>query len=252
MRKKSIHNATNPLLNIYITAGYPKIDSLPTIIQALEDSGVDIIEIGLPYSDPLSDGPVIQNSNSIALQNGMTTHLLFEQLGSYKAQIPIILMGYFNSVFQYGVERFCQHCQLNAVKGVILPDLPSEEFQEKYKHLFDKYGISLIFLVTPQTSEDRIRTIDAYDSTFIYAVSSSSTTGKNKNIQEAEKYLARLKAMKLTTPLMVGFNIRTKEDFDFVSKYSSGGIIGSAFVRHLSNSQSITEDTKQFVQSIKQ
>lgn len=249
--EKLFDNRKAPLLNIYFTAGFPNLDSMPEILMALEEAGVDMVEIGLPYSDPLSDGPTIQNSSSIAIKNGITTELIFEQLANYPSKIPKVMMGYFNAVYQYGIEKFCQKCQSIGINGIILPDLPIPVYQEKYQALFEQYGLAIIFLITPETSENRIRYIDECSTSFIYAVSSSSTTGKGTDIQPAKAYLSRLKSMQLKSPLMVGFNIRTKNDFDFATTYCAGGIIGSAFIKAIEGSENLNRDTKTFVQSIK-
>ena len=244
-------NRKEPLLNIYFTAGFPKLDSMPIILAGLEEAGVDMVEIGMPYSDPLSDGPTIQNSSAIAIKNGITTNMIFEQLANCPYGIPRIMMGYFNAVYLYGVEKFCEKCKSTGVSGVILPDLPLEIYQEKYQATFEAYGISVIFLITPETSEERIRYIDQCSTSFIYAVSSSSITGSVKGIHSAKSYLSRLQEMNLKNPLMVGFNIRTKKDFDFASNYSSGGIIGSAFIKHITDNKDLKQAIKSFIQSIK-
>ncbi len=244
-------NKKEPLLNIYFTAGFPELNSMPEILAGLEEAGVDMVEIGMPFSDPLSDGPTIQESSSIAIKNGITTDMIFEQLANNTSNIPKIMMGYFNTVYLYGIEKFCKKCKENGVGGLIIPDLPIDIYQEKYHSIFVHYGIAIIFLITPQTSEERIRYIDKCSTSFIYAVSSSSTTGKGTGIQSAESYLRRLKQMNLSSPLMVGFNISTKEDFDFASTYATGGIIGSAFIKHIKGSKNIKEDIKTFIQTIR-
>ncbi len=245
------NNKKEALLNIYFTAGFPKLNSMPQILSALEEAGVDMVEIGMPYSDPLSDGPTIQESSAIAIKNGITTDLIFQQLEKSTSKIPKIMMGYFNAVFQYGIEKFCEKCKKAGIAGVILPDLPINIYQEKYQAIFEQYGLSIIFLVTPETSEERIRYIDKCSTSFIYAVSSSSTTGKETGMQAAKEYLNQLKKMNLNKPLMLGFNISKKEDFDFAATYTSGGIIGSAFIKHIKNSQNLPQDIKSFVQSIR-
>lgn len=244
-------NKKKNLLNIYFTAGYPKIDSLPEILESLEESGVDMVEIGLPYSDPLSDGPTIQQSSSIAIKNGITTELVFEQLKTTQSTFPKIIMGYFNAVFLYGVEQFCKKCHEVGVSGIILPDLPMDIYKKKYEPIFEQYDLSFISLVTPETSEERIYQIDENSTTFIYAVSSSCTTGKGTGIQSSESYLKRLQNMNLKHPLMVGFNISKQEDFDFATKYTAGGIIGSAFIKHISNSNNLKEDIQSFINNIR-
>ena len=238
------------LLNIYFTAGFPKIDSLPVILNSLTTAGVDMVEIGIPYSDPLSDGPVIQNSSSIALKNGINLGIIFEQLIASPSPIPKIMMGYFNTVLQFGIQEFCKKCEQSGVSGVILPDLPIDIYLKQYKKTFEQYGLSNIFLITPETSEKRIRYIDQHSSSFIYAVSSSSTTGKKQGIQDAESYLLRISKMELKNPIMVGFNISTATDFAFAGKYARGGIIGSAFIKHIGHGKSLADDAKEFITMI--
>ena len=240
------------VLNIYCTAGYPKLDSTLEVLSALAANGADIIEIGMPYSDPLADGEVIQASSSVALQNGMTIAKLFEQLKDVRNSIhtPIILMGYLNPIMQYGLENFCSKAKEVGVDGVILPDLPMYEYETMYKELFESNGLDFIFLVTPETSEERIRKIDALGSGFIYAVSSSSTTGKNKAIEEQEAYFKKLQSMQLSNPVLVGFGIKDKQTFETASRYTNGAIIGSAYIKALEKSNNITETTKDFLKAI--
>ncbi|MCH9661070.1 MAG: tryptophan synthase subunit alpha [Bacteroidetes bacterium] len=224
------------LLSIYFTAGYPNLDDTETIIKTLENTGVDMIEIGLPFSDPLADGPTIQASSTAALHNGMTTTKLFEQLEGIRetVSIPLIIMGYFNPVLQFGVEAFCKKCQDIGIDGLILPDLPLAEYQEHYRATFEKYGLSTIFLITPQTSDERIREIDAASSTFIYMVSSASTTGAQSDFGNAqEAYFNRIAAMKLHHPQVVGFGISNASTFEFATLKTKGAIIGSAFIKML-------------------
>jgi tryptophan synthase alpha chain len=241
------------VLNIYCTAGYPKLDATLEVLQALQDNGADIIEIGMPYSDPLADGEVIQQSSAVALQNGMTIAKLFEQLKDIRAtiQVPIILMGYLNPIMQYGLENFCTKAKEVGVDGVILPDLPMYEYETMYKPLFDANGLDFVFLVTPETSEERIKKIDALGSGFIYAVSSSSTTGKNKAIEEQEAYFKKLQAMQLKNPVLVGFGIKDKQTFEAASRHTNGAIIGSAYIKALEKSSDITQTTKEFLKSIR-
>jgi len=239
------------LLNIYFTAGYPELDSLPMLLQSLESAGADMVEIGIPYSDPISDGPTIQKSNAKALENGISLSLIFQQLESSSAKIPKIMMGYFNTVLQFGVEDFCKKCHSTGVSGIILPDLPLDIYLKNYKSTFESYGLSFILLITPETTEDRIRHIDQHSSTFIYAVSSSGATGTKKGIQGAASYLERLQSLKLNHPLLVGFNISGPEDFEFASTYTQGGIIGSAFIKHITNSKDLSKDSHQFIHYIK-
>ena len=222
------------------------------VLNALQDSGADIIEIGIPYSDPLADGPVIQQSSAKALENGMTIPLLFEQLQSLRSTIhlPIVLMGYLNPVIRYGLEDFCKKAADCGVDGLIIPDLPLYAFQKTYKPVFSKYGLDFIFLVTPETSEERIRKMDELSRGFIYVVSSSSITGGEGGISGVEAYLQRLKNYKLKNPLMVGFGISKKEDVDLVCQYADGAIIGSAYLRALGKDSDIQKATEDFMEGL--
>ncbi len=225
------------LLSIYFTAGYPKLDDTVEILQQLEKNGVDMAEIGLPFSDPLADGPTIQKSSEEALKNGMTTNLLFDQLKDIRktVSIPLILMGYFNPVLQFGVENFCKKCAEVGIDGLILPDLPLAEFQEHYAEIFKKYGLLNIFLITPQTSEERIRQIDNASEGFIYMVSSASVTGSSSGFgAEQTSYFEKIDSLSLTNPQIVGFGINNSETFQHATKYAKGSIIGSAFIKMLS------------------
>ena len=225
------------LLSIYFTAGYPSINDTVPILQELERNGVDIVEIGLPFSDPLADGPTIQESSTEALKNGMSTQLLFEQLKGIRdtVSIPLIIMGYFNPVLQYGVEAFCKKCNEIGIDGLILPDLPLAEYQEHYQAIFESYGLINIFLITPQTSEARIREIDHSSNGFIYMVSSSSTTGSKQDFgNEQEAYFHRISSLSLSKPQIVGFGISNTATFLAATRYAKGAIIGSAFIKMLS------------------
>ncbi|WP_367868500.1 tryptophan synthase subunit alpha [Pedobacter sp. WC2423] len=224
----------NNILSIYYTAGYPGLGDTVAIAAALEKAGADMLEIGFPYSDPVADGPVIQASSKLSLDQGMDLNLLFEQLKELRktVTIPVLLMGYVNPVLQYGVERFCKACAEVGVDGCIVPDLPMVEYEEFYKDVFLKYGLSNIFLVTPQTSVERIRKIDSLSNGFIYLLSSSATTGQNLQVSDTtEAYFSRIADLKLTNPTMIGFGISSKETFDKACKYANGGIIGTAFVK---------------------
>ncbi len=252
--KKIIQAADHKVLNIYCTAGYPELNSLPEIITALDDYGADIIEIGMPYSDPLADGLVIQQSSAIALQNGMTLPLLLAQLQSLpsgKIKAGLILMGYMNPVLQYGFERFCADAVSAGVLALILPDLPLYEYQHLYADILKQYGLDFIFLITPETSEERIKLMDASNDAFLYAVTSSSTTGSEKNMEEVSKYLLKLQSMELKNPVLVGFGIKDKTSFDTACLYADGAIIGSAYIKFLEGSTDIRADTKKFIQTIK-
>ncbi|MES1219356.1 MAG: tryptophan synthase subunit alpha [Bacteroidota bacterium] len=240
------------VLNVYCTAGYPELDSTVKVMKALQDNGADLIELGMPYSDPLADGPVIQASGSKALANGMTITVLFSQLKDLRKEIevPVILMGYMNPVLQYGFERFCSEAAELGVDGLILPDLPEFEFENEYGAIIKKYGLDFIFLVTPETSEERVKKLDSLSTGFLYAVSSSSTTGKDKNMTDVDAYLQRLKSYHLKNPVLVGFGIKDKESFDTACKHANGAIIGTAYIKALSENKNIDEATKQFLQPI--
>ncbi|QKX03467.1 tryptophan synthase subunit alpha [Aquimarina sp. TRL1] len=224
------------ILSVYFTAGFPAINDTTTIIRELEKNGVDMIEIGLPFSDPLADGPTIQESSTQALKNGMTTELLFNQLQDIRqsVKIPLIIMGYFNPMLQYGVEAFCAKCADIGIDGLIIPDLPVAEYHEHYQEIFEKYGLVNVFLITPQTSDERIRFIDSVSNGFIYMVSSASTTGaKNSFGTEQKTYFTRVKNLQLKNPQIVGFGISNQETFTQATAMTKGAIIGSAFIKHL-------------------
>lgn len=245
-------NKDKKLLSIYFTAGYPKPEDTVQIIQELEKSGVDFIEIGLPFSDPLADGPTIQESSTSALKAGMTTNKLFEQLKDIRksVNIPLIIMGYFNPILQYGVEKFCEKCQQIGIDGLIIPDLPVDVYNEQYRSIFEDYGLINIFLITPQTSNERIQYIDSVSNGFIYMVSSASVTGSTKGFgDETREYFRRISAMELKNPQIIGFGINDSETFEQATEYAGGAIIGSAFVKHLTSTG--TEKIGDFVKSIK-
>ena len=226
------------LLSIYFTAGYPNLEDTVTIIQDLEKNGVDMIEIGLPFSDPLADGPTIQASSTHALKNGMTTEVLFNQLKNIRktVNIPLIIMGYFNPILQYGVEAFCEKCADIGIDGLIIPDLPVDVYNEHYKTILEKCGLINVFLITPQTSETRIRFIDSVSKGFIYMVSSASVTGSSSGFgDEQTDYFKRVADMKLNNPQIIGFGISNHETFKQATTYAKGAIIGSAFIKHLTN-----------------
>lgn len=246
-------NKPQEILNIYCTAGFPALNDTLTIMETLQQSGADMVELGMPFSDPLADGPVIQESSTRAIANGMRISVLFEQLKGFRDRIslPVILMGYMNPVLQFGVENFCKQCAETGVDGIILPDLPMDEFETEYRQVFEKYGLHLIFLVTPETSEARIRKIDSLSKGFVYAVSSSSTTGKDKDMGDQQAYFARLKNMKLKNPVLIGFGIKDKQTFQAACANSNGAIIGSAFVKAIENSTNLQSSIQSFVQGIK-
>ncbi len=226
------------LLSIYFTAGFPALEDTVPVIKELENSGVDMIEIGLPFSDPLADGPTIQESSTEALHNGMTTQKLFDQLAGIRehVSIPLIIMGYFNPLLQYGVEAFCAQCQEIGIDGLILPDLPLAEYQEHYQSTFEKYGLINVFLITPQTSKERIQQIDAASNGFIYMVSSASTTGAKDGFGDVQtEYFNRIASMQLKNPQIVGFGISNAATFQTATTKAHGAIIGSAFIKTLRN-----------------
>jgi tryptophan synthase alpha chain len=240
------------LLSIYFTAGYPSLDDTVSIIQNLEKSGVDMIEIGLPFSDPLADGPTIQASSTKALHNGMTSELLFNQLKGIResVSIPLIIMGYFNPMLQYGVEAFCKKCQEIGIDGLIIPDLPVDVYNDQYKVTFEKYGLINVFLITPQTSVERISFIDSISNGFIYMVSSASVTGNSSGFGDVQTdYFKRIAEMDLKNPQIVGFGISDHETFSQATKFAKGAIIGSAFIKHLTKEGVHT--ISDFISSIK-
>jgi len=251
--QKLFQKKTKNVLNVYFTAGYPQINSTLTVMKALQENGVDLIELGMPYSDPLADGPVIQASGSRALENGMTIEVLFEQLTGFrnKIAVPVILMGYMNPVLQYGFERFCEDAAAIGIDGLILPDLPEYEFETEYGAIIKKHGLDFIFLVTPETSEERIRKLDNLSSGFLYAVSSSATTGSDKDFTAVEKYLKRLQFMQLKNPVLVGFGIKDKETFESACKYANGAIIGTAFIKALEGTVNIVSSVHSFMSRLK-
>ncbi len=241
------------ILSVYFTAGYPNLNDTVRIIQELEKNGVDLIEIGIPFSDPTADGPTIQRSSEAALKNGMSVNLLFEQLKDIRrsVQIPLIVMGYFNPVLQFGVEKFCKKCSDIGIDGTILPDLPLEEFEDSYTDIFRQNNLHNILLITPQTSEKRIRQIDDATDGFIYMVSSASTTGAGKKVEDFHRdYFEEIQQMKLKNPRLIGFGISDQATFTNACKYSSGAIIGSAFVNVLKESQNLENTISLFIKEI--
>jgi tryptophan synthase alpha chain len=244
----------NNILSIYFTAGYPEIGATLKIAEALEKAGADFIEIGFPYSDPLADGPVIQNSSQVAIENGMTLKLLFQQLKDLRARvsIPVLLMGYANPMLQYGVSNFCKAAADAGIDGVIVPDLPLYEYEEIYKNDFIDNGLSNVFLVTPQTSEERIKKIDSLSSGFIYLLSSSATTGKSLDVSdEIGAYYERVRALDLKNPLIIGFGISDKNSFMRANQYANGAIVGSAFVKTIGDSKDYLSHIPEFIRKIR-
>lgn len=242
------------ILSIYFTAGFPHLNDTEIILESLQKHGAGMVEIGMPYSDPLADGPVIQNSSMKALQNGMTIKTLFEQLKKNKSEIkiPLILMGYLNPVLQYGFEKFCKEANTVGISGIILPDLPIDEYETEYKNIFEKYSLNFIFLITPETSEERIRKIDSISNGFIYAVSSSSITGSDTNMVAQRTYFEKIKNMNLKNKVMIGFGIKDHETFTQACKYAAGAIIGTAYIKAIENTADIDDATQKFLNSILQ
>ncbi|WP_370513158.1 tryptophan synthase subunit alpha [Fulvivirga sp. M361] len=247
-------NTRQKVLSVYFTAGFPNIDDTLSVAKHLEKAGADIVEIGMPFSDPVADGPTIQESNKQALDNGMNLELLFKQLEKLRdnVSIPVILMGYINPVIQYGVERFCQSCEAVGVDGLILPDLPMAEYLTEYHSTFEKHGLKNVFLITPQTSEDRIKTVDDNTDGFIYMVSSASTTGAQSSFGDEQKsYFEKVNGMELKNPALVGFGISNRTTFEQATAYSAGAIVGSAFIKLLSKSDDLENDINTFVKELK-
>ncbi|WP_420581490.1 tryptophan synthase subunit alpha [Reichenbachiella sp.] len=244
----------NNILSIYFTAGYPGLNDTVKVINQLVEQGADLIEIGIPFSDPVADGPTIQHSNSVAIENGMTVKLLFDQLKDVRksVDIPLIMMSSLNPIMQYGFGKFCKKCKDIDVDGLIIPDLPVEEYIANYKAIVEENGLRNIILVTPASTDERIRMVDENTDGFIYMVSSSSTTGENKNFtSDFENFAGRLKAMNLKNPLITGFGIKDKSSFDQVCQYSKGGIIGSAFVKAIGESEGVDNNIINFMKQFK-
>jgi tryptophan synthase alpha chain len=243
---------TSRVFSVYCTAGFPRLDSTLEVMRALQDNGADMIELGMPYSDPLADGPVIQASSSKALENGMSLSVLFGQLGALRpaVRVPVLLMGYMNPILQYGFEKFCEAAAMVGVDGLILPDLPIYEFETEYGPVIKKYGLDFVFLVTPETSPERIRKVDALSTGFLYAVSSSSTTGGSKDIGAQDAYFLRLEQMRLRNPVLVGFGIRDKASFEAACRHTNGAVVGTAYVRALEGEGDIAAATTTFISTI--
>ena len=241
------------ILNMYCTAGFPALESTATVMLALQQHGADIIELGIPYSDPIADGQVIQQSNMQALQNGISIQKIFFQLNAVKDQlhIPVILMGYLNPVMQYGLEKFCADASAAGVSGIILPDLPMYEYEQLYQQLFKKYGLHCIFLISPQTSPQRIKKADELSSGFIYAVSSSATTGGDTDLKTQRDYFKKISSLKLKNPVLIGFGIKDRATFDLACMYAAGAIIGSAYIKAIKHSEDINGTTREFIQQLK-
>ena len=251
---KNVFKNKKNVLNIYVTAGYPKLNDTILISQELEKNGVDIIEIGMPFSDPLADGPTIQSSSQIAIKNGITIDIIFQQIIEIRktVTIPIILMGYYNQILQYGTDSFFKKAKKVGVNGFIIPDLPLDVYQKKHQKIVTELNLNMIFLVTPQTSDNRIKTLDAVSNGFLYIVSSFAITGSKKDIQKNQiSYFEHLKSLKLKKPKLIGFGIHNKATYTTACKYAEGAIIGSAFIKAISNkNQDLKTNIKQFIEGI--
>jgi tryptophan synthase alpha chain len=253
--EKMFETKKQNILSVYFTAGFPSLRDTVPVMKSLQDAGADMIELGIPYSDPLADGPVIQASSTVALINGMTIRTLFEQIKNFRSEIklPVLLMGYMNPILQYGFENFCRDAEIAGVDGLILPDLPVYEFEKEFSSIIKKYNLDFVFLVTPETEESRIRKLDGNSSGFLYAVSSSSTTGKSAVLDEQEKYFRKLSSMKLKNPVLIGFGIRDKSGFTKACSYANGAIVGTAFIKILENTSAtgMPGRIKDFINSLR-
>ena len=252
-RIKNLFQSKKKILNIYLTAGYPKLDDTVEIVKELEKAGVDMVEIGMPFSDPLADGPVIQNSSNIALKNGITLNRIFDQIEEIRksSNIPITMMGYFNQLLRYGEDAFFEKAVQSGVDGLIIPDLPVEIYKETYQKKVETLGLDMIFLISPQTENERIRLLDEASSGFLYVVSSASTTGKISNMEQEKSYFDRIRKMGLKNPLLIGFGISDKKSYDTACYYASGAIIGSAFIRALDKHDNIRQSVQKFIKTIR-
>ncbi|MBR4214660.1 MAG: tryptophan synthase subunit alpha [Bacteroidales bacterium] len=252
--EKLFQSGKKDILSVYFTAGYPNLDDTVKIIKSLSDHGVDMIEIGVPFSDPMADGPVIQASGQKALNNGMTQKKLFEQLAQIRkvTDIPLIMMSYINTAMQFGFEEYCKKCAECGIDGLIIPDLPSEVYLAQYKHFVDANLLDYIQLITPETSDERIRDIDNMSHGFIYMVSSASTTGAQRSFSEAkQQYFSHIESMNLKNPTLVGFGVSNKETFRAAADHSRGCIIGSAFIKLLGSCSSIDEAVETLIKNVK-
>ncbi|MFV0417768.1 MAG: tryptophan synthase subunit alpha [Dysgonomonas sp.] len=245
--KQLFEKKQKDILSIYFTAGFPQLDDTCDVIRELEANGIDLIEVGIPFSDPMADGPTIQDSGTIALRNGMTLNILFDQLKDIRkdVNIPLIMMGYLNPIMQYGFENFCKRCNEIGIDGAIIPDLPFNDYIKEYKPVADKYDVKIVMLITPETSDERIRLIDEHTDGFIYMVSSAATTGAQKSFDEKkQEYFRRINAMNLRNPRLIGFGISNKATLDAAQANASGAIIGSKFITLLKESKDVKEAVK--------
>ena len=250
--KLLFENKKENILSVYFTAGFPKLDDTLPTLKCLQDNGVDLVEVGVPFSDPMADGLVIQNSSHQALKNGMSICKLFEQLTNVRStiHIPLIMMGYLNPIMQFGFENFCKECNRVGVDGMIIPDLPMADFLAEYKEIAERYGLEFIFLITPETSDERIREIDSHTNGFIYMVSSAATTGTQSSFDNKVEYFNRINAMNLKNPRLIGFGISNKSTREMVCRYSSGAIIGSAFIKALQETQDVEKGVKLLLENL--
>jgi len=242
------------ILSVYFTAGFPKLDDTVPTLTCLQENGVDLVEIGVPFSDPMADGIVIQNSSQQALQNGMSIRKLFEQLTNVREHIhiPLVMMGYLNPIMQFGFKAFCSECSRVGVDGMIIPDLPMSDFLAEYKEIAEEYGLEFIFLITPETSEERIRLIDSHTNGFIYMVSSAAVTGTQSSFDNKVDYFNRINAMNLKNPRLIGFGISNKSTRDMVNRYSSGAIIGSAFIKALQETNDVEKGVELLLKKLEE
>jgi tryptophan synthase alpha chain len=250
--EKTFKNGKN-ILNVYLTAGFPNLNDTIEVVQELVNSGVDMIEIGMPFSDPLADGPTIQNSSQIAIKNGITLELIFKQVEEIRktVNIPIVLMGYYNQVLQYGSDAFFKKAKSVGVDGFILPDLTLDIYEKEYKTMVEELELDMIFLITPQTTDERIKLIDSKSSGFLYVVSSFAITGSKNDIQQSQiDYFKRINSLKLKNPKLIGFGISDKKTFDTACQYAEGAIIGSAFIKAIDDSKNIKQTVKEFITTV--
>ena len=251
---KQLFKTKKNILNIYLTAGYPKLEDTVAIVKALAKNGVDMIEIGMPFSDPLADGPTIQNSSTVAINNGITINKIFEQIAVIRQSVtlPIVMMGYYNQVLQYGADAFFERAKAVGVNGFIIPDLPLEIFQEKHQKQLEQLDLTMTFLITPQTSDARIKKIDALSTGFLYVVSSFATTGSKSALKREQiTYFERIKALNLKNATLIGFGISNKATFDTACAYVNGAIIGSAFIKALQDTDDVKAATTHFIKGVR-
>lgn len=252
--KQLFNKKQKDILSIYFTAGYPNLTDTGKIIKELEKNGIDLIEVGIPFSDPMADGPTIQESGTLALKNGMNLKLLFEQIKEVRKEVelPLLLMGYLNPIMQYGIENFCKKCKEVGVDGAIIPDLPFNDYSTKYKSIFETYDVKVIMLITPETSEERIRLIDENTDGFIYMVSSASTTGAQKSFDDKKvEYFQKINSMKLRNPRLIGFGISNKATLEVAQSYANGAIIGSKFITLLKDNNTIEKAVQELKNTLK-